>query len=179
MDMMQVLLQAEKALPDLLEDVAGWTGVYIDYHKPFVERLWRPFGTDCRLFLHRIYPCTEKEALLHPHPWPSAIRVLGKGVYTMVVGSAAGVNSPPIVLRTRITATANSRFRYSMEHPDGWHAVIPERDYSLSVMVTGPPWDRTIPDVTASAGPLKRLHEKGLLLQSFAEFFPQPDPDGL
>ena len=46
---------------------------------------WR----DCRIYLHRIYPCAPGEALFHPHLWPSAMRILS-GEYEMAVGYGAG-----------------------------------------------------------------------------------------
>lgn len=44
-DMLARLAEAERVLPELLRDEAGWTGLFVDYERPFVERLWRPWGS--------------------------------------------------------------------------------------------------------------------------------------
>ena len=84
--MLATLHEAEDALPDLLrEGVDAWRSLDIDYEPPHVERLWRPWGpvvstgamtipSRFRLSLHRIHPC--ETALFHPHPWPSAVRII-------------------------------------------------------------------------------------------------------
>jgi hypothetical protein len=73
--MLDVLAQLEQALPAMLRDESIWHSLYVDYHPPTVERLWAPWR-DYRAFLHRIHPCAREQALFHPHPWPSAMRVL-------------------------------------------------------------------------------------------------------
>ena len=72
--MLDVLTQVERALPALLQDESVWQSLYVDYHPPMVERLWTRWG-EYRVFLHRIHPCERGQALFHPHPWPSAMRV--------------------------------------------------------------------------------------------------------
>ena len=42
--MLDVLERVERELPILLLDAEGWTGLFIDYHPPTVERLWRKWG---------------------------------------------------------------------------------------------------------------------------------------
>src|SRR5690349_2249699 len=102
--MLDVLLQAEREVRTLLKDESGWKTLFINYHPPFVERLWRPFGEEYRLFLHCIHPCTEEQALFHPHPWPSAMRVL-EGTYWMKIGAGASAEIPPVVCESLVTAT--------------------------------------------------------------------------
>ncbi len=137
--MLDLLSIALSELPALLADPAGWHGMRIDYHRPFVDRAWRPWR-DCRLSIHRIHPCAPGEALLHPHPWPSAIAILD-GSYEMAIAYGAGVAPPPIA--ARVIASAGSR--YEMTDPDGWHSVRPIDAPSLSVMLSGPPWQRAMP----------------------------------
>src|SRR4051794_19093257 len=92
--MLEILAQVERELPRLLLDEESWKGLYIDYHPPTVERLWRPWG-EYRVSLHRISPCGPGEALFHPHPWPSVMRILA-GEYEMAVGYGPGLEEPPV-----------------------------------------------------------------------------------
>lgn len=142
--MLDLLEQALAELPPLLASPVGWRGLHIDYHPPHVDRAWRPWR-DCRLSIHRIYPCTPGEALLHPHPWPSAIAILD-GRYAMSIGYGTGTVAPPIA--ARIIAAAGTS--YAMTDPDAWHDVRPLDGPSLSVMLSGPPWARAMPVEPAS-----------------------------
>ena len=126
----------ESRLPALLAEKSAWKSVFVDYHPPFVERLWRQVG-DYRLYLHRIYPCEKAQALFHPHPWPSAMRIL-EGRYEMAVGYGQGMSEPPVAA-TVVMAQGSS---YEMVDPDGWHSVRPLDGPTLSLMVTGMPWAR-------------------------------------
>ena len=92
--MLDVLIEVEQALPQLLQDESGWQSVLVDYHPPTVERLWTTWQ-GFRVYLHRIHPCEREQALFHPHPWPSAMRVL-EGDYEMAVGFGAGMEAPPV-----------------------------------------------------------------------------------
>jgi hypothetical protein len=134
--MLDVLAMAEAALPALLLDGGIWQSLHVDYHPPTVDRLWTRWG-EYRLFLHRIHPCAPGEALFHPHPWPSAMRVLD-GEYEMAVGFGQGMAEPPFAARM----VARGDFRYEMTHPDAWHYVRPIGGPTLSIMVTGKPWER-------------------------------------
>jgi hypothetical protein len=146
--MWTALEAVERALPALLADEAAWQSLDIDYHPPRVERLWRAWG-DHRVCLHRIHPCAPEEALFHPHPWPSAMRIL-QGVYEMDVGWGPGTHPPAVAARLRLGPGST----YEMTDPDGWHRVRPIGGVSQSVMVTGAPWSRVAP---RSAGPLAPL----------------------
>lgn len=161
------LQAAEAELPSLLASPAGWRSLDVDYHPPRVERLWRPWGDGLRLFLHCIHPCHPTEALLHPHSWPSVMRVHGPGAYHMLVGSELGQAPPPVVLETRVQLGVGGSFTYAMLHPDGWHAVIPHGQPVYTVMLTGEPWRRPIPAITLEAGSqlshLSLVHQAELL----------------
>lgn len=127
-------------LPALLQTPAVWQSVFVDYEPPFVERLWTPVevaGKPYRVFLHRIFPTDLDKCLFHPHPWPSAIKILS-GTYLMNCGYGQGFEPPPVSLQLKL-ATGTS---YEMAHPDGWHAVSPLKEPSFSLMVTGTPWSR-------------------------------------
>jgi hypothetical protein len=132
--MLDVLERADRMWPTLLKDPELWTSVDVNYEPPRVERIWCPFGNDFRLFLHRIHPC--EQALYHPHPWPSAIKVLS-GVYEMRVGYGDAETEP----RTAATVLLTAGSSYEMVEPNGWHSVRPINMPSLSIMVTGRPWE--------------------------------------
>jgi hypothetical protein len=145
--MLDVLARLEAELPALLVE-GRWNSLDINYHPPFVERLWMQWG-DYRVSLHRIHPCTPAEALFHPHPWPSAVRILD-GTYEMAVGYGSGSTEPPVAARI----VASGEFTYEMTDPDAWHYVRPLGGPSKSLMVTGKPWKREAP---GSGEPLQPL----------------------
>jgi len=136
--MLEVLARAVTALPALLDDpLESWESLDVDYEPPRVERLWRPYESQYRLMLHRIHPC--ETALYHPHPWPSAVKVVS-GQYEM------GVSGP--FLQRSMTSSAEvakivlfENSTYQMLNPYGWHYVKPLGEPSLSIMVTGKPFD--------------------------------------
>ncbi len=109
--MLDILARVEIDLPALLVDTDSWNTLDINYHTPFVERLWRPYGPHHRVALHRIHPCAASYALFHRHPWPSAMRVL-EGTYEMAIGY--GWSPPPIAARI----IADAGFAYEMTEPD-------------------------------------------------------------
>jgi hypothetical protein len=121
----------------MLEDESPWQSLYVDYHPPTVERLWTTWHL-YRVYLHRIHPCEREQALFHPHPWPSAMRVL-EGEYEMAVGFGPGMEEPPVAA----LMVSRGDFRYEMTHPDSWHYVRPLGQPTFSLMVTGSPWTRT------------------------------------
>jgi hypothetical protein len=137
---MQAHLNAvEAALPELLADAAGWKSLNIDYHPPRVQRLYRDWN-GVRVSLHRVWPCAPEDALIHPHPWPSAMRLIA-GRYRMWIGYGAGQQTPPLAALVELAAGSS----YIMEDPHQWHAVMPIGEPTLSLMVTGQPWDRAMP----------------------------------
>lgn len=144
--MLGVLEEVEKALPELLR-LQDWQSVMIDYEQPHVLRLWRHYGMHHRVYLHEIHPCSPENAYYHPHPWPSAMRIV-EGVYEMGVGYGTGVKAPPEAAKLVLTAGST----YEMTHPDGWHYVRPLGSSVLSVMVSGTPWGRTPPKQPGVAG---------------------------
>jgi hypothetical protein len=167
--MLNVLERVEADLAGLLRDRGLWKSLYIDYHPPVVERLWTDHD-DCRVYLHRIHPCGPGEALFHPHPWPSAMRVLS-GRYEMAVGFGPGDTPPPVAALIVAEAAAGGDFRYEMTHPDAWHYVRPIGGPSYSVMVTGRPWDRPSPRSGKKLRPLTD-EEAARLFAWFAGLFP-------
>ena len=135
--MLEILGDFEHRLPSLLEKRDRWNGLYIDYEPPTVERLWMQDG-DYRYYIHRIHPCGD--ALFHPHGWPSAIKVVS-GLQKMEVGFGPGQDPPSVAM----TLMMHRGTTYEMVNPNGWHSVRPIGGPTLSLMVTGKPWDRWSP----------------------------------
>jgi len=139
--MLDKLLQIEKeVLPELLNNESLWKSMYIDYHPPVVARLWTQYE-NVRIYLHKIYPCQSSiEALFHPHPWESAIRILN-GKYEMGVGHSATDEIPKIDCRLILPVHST----YEMKEMDGWHYVNPIKNPVYSLMVTGNRFSRKMP----------------------------------
>ena len=153
--MLELLDRLREDLPAMLDE--PWSSLHIDYHPPVVDRLWKPWG-DYRVYLHRIHPCAEGEALFHPHPWPSVMEVL-HGKYEMAIGYGAGANPPPFAARM-IVSGGN---RYEMTTPDGWHYVRPIDSYAWTIMITGKPWSRWSPSSHKPLAALNPTTEQVLL----------------
>ena len=168
-EMIRVLDRAEREIPGLLDDPDGWNTLFIDYEPPIVERLWREFETDYRVYLHRIYPC--ETALYHPHPWPSAVKIM-TGPYEMGIGYEYLTRRDPSDYEPPITATVilTKGSSYEMTDKNAWHYVKPLGGTSYSIMVTGPKWDRWAPKVTHKLGPLKP-ETKEEIIRSFRHFY--------
>jgi hypothetical protein len=170
--MLDVLDRLEAALPALFADEAGWNSLDINYHPPRVERLWRNWGDGYRVSLHRIHPCAIADALFHPHPWPSAMRVLD-GTYEMTVGYGVGAIAPPIAARLITTGD----LRYEMIDIDAWHSVRPIGKPAMTVMVTGKPWQRDAAGAEPD-GPLSPLAEENCadMLAWYRAFYAKHPP---
>lgn len=164
--MLDKLLDIETKLPALLRDqTVKWRSVLVDYHPPVVERLWLDID-DLRLYLHRIHSCSREEALFHPHPWPSAMRIVD-GQYEMGVGYSSTASPPESPLTTLLVVPGTA---YAMTDPNSWHYVCPVTATSLSVMITGKPWGRSSPK---PGKPLQELSEsmKQALIEDFARHY--------
>lgn len=165
--MLDALAQLELTLPAMLLNDSMWQSVDVDYHPPRVERLWAHWQS-YRVYLHRIHPCEREQALFHPHPWPSAMRVLD-GEYEMAIGFGPGMEEPPVAA----LMISRGDFRYEMTHPDSWHYVRPIGVPTLSVMLTGKPWVR---ESHKSSKPLRPLSPEQIaeLLRLFRARYPLP-----
>lgn len=119
----------DEELPTLLRRRERWRSLHVLYEPPRVERLWCQLG-DLRVFLHKIWP-TDAEVLYHPHPWPSAVRVVS-GRYLHLVGDGQRV------LATQVLAAGSE---YEMVDPSAWHSVRPLDEPSDSIMVVGKLYD--------------------------------------
>ncbi len=165
-DMIAILEQVESHLPSLLRDAVKWKSLDINYHPPRVERLWRQLD-NVRVCLHKIHPCKGDQALFHPHPWPSAMKVLS-GTYEMAIGYGAGDEAPPMA----VTMIVTGGMKYEMVDPDSWHYVRPIDDVAMTLMVTGHPWSRSAPGGDQQLSPVsERSREE--MLRFFREKYPE------
>jgi hypothetical protein len=126
-------------LPALLRDRSRWRSLRVDYHPPLVERVFTDHD-GWRFNLHCIHPCKAEDALFHPHPWPSQMRVV-KGRYQMKIGYGKGRKAPPVAA----IVTLEEGSDYVMDDPDQWHSVRPIGEPAWSLMITGTPWGRWSP----------------------------------
>jgi hypothetical protein len=122
--------------------VDDWESKAIRYEYPHVDRLFMkyatPGSTAARLNLHVIRPCSD-DALFHPHPWPSAMKIL-KGSYKMKVGDKECAN-PHRVVKEHGTITLVPGM-YSMNDHRMWHSVqVAPGTAVYSIMVTGLPYE--------------------------------------
>lgn len=167
MDMLDKLSEVEKMLPELLKNEQQWSGLFIDYHPPFVERLWLQWDNH-RISLHCIHPCAKEEALFHPHPWPSAMKIV-RGNYEMAVGYGLG-NTPPPVAALIILPMGSS---YEMTDPNAWHYVRPLTGESYTLMITGKPWARESPQPNKTLRPLSK-EQRRKIFDLFKFFYRRP-----
>jgi hypothetical protein len=129
----------ENELPGLMRRPAEWNSVHVTYEPPRVERLWIQVGP-IRVLLHRIYPCDEGAALFHPHPWPSAVRIVS-GRYEHRVGYRERVSNVETATHELTTAILHPGTEYEMVTPTVWHSVRPLDGPSDSIMVTAAPYE--------------------------------------
>lgn len=162
--MIEKLLEIEKQMPALFDNPDNWQSLLVDYHPPVVDRLYRDVG-DLRVFLHAIYPSEGDSFLFHPHPWPSAMKILF-GTYKMDVGYGNG-NTPPEVAATM---WLNEGCYYEMVNQDAWHSVEPVTPVVYTIMVTGKPWGRVAPKPTKQLFPLAP-EVKNPLFDLFKRFY--------
>lgn len=169
--MLELLQEAERELPSILNNVSDWKSLYIDYHPPVVERLSIPWWDGYRLSLHKIHPCSREEALYHPHPWPAAGKII-RGRYETAVGFGPGTEPPPMASRFTLFPGAV----WEMTEPDAWHYVRPLVEPVYTWMISGVPWIKESP---TPSKPLRFLtaQEAGDLLAVFVrEYCFNPSP---
>lgn len=163
--MTDILLQVEQQLASLLLN-NQLHSMYIDYHPPFVKRIWLQHG-EYRIYLHRIEPCTSSlEALYHPHPWHSAIRIV-QGTYEMGIGHSA-TNETPV---TDCKLVVGAGTMYEMTEPDGWHYVNPLSPAVFSLMVTGKRNERPMPLEPKKEFRALTAGERAEILQVFNAYY--------
>jgi hypothetical protein len=155
-----------------------WDSLDIDYHPPRVERVWLEYG-EMRLSLHVIHPCDADEAILHPHPWKSAMYVLPiGGTYEHGLGfideqREEVFGEMELVKYNEIISTQQymGDVYYEMLNPNGIHYVRPLNDVVYSIMLSGPViWPENKTSVDKELKPLAP-ERKTEILQTFKHFF--------
>lgn len=142
--MLEELKRIEREeLRSLLETPSIWNSLNVDYHPPFVERVWTQIG-DNRLSLHVIHPCQPGEALWHPHEWQTAFHVLpveGAGVYEQGIGH--GVSNEPMfgnkfIYMPLMKMEVHGEMYYEMTHENCAHYVRPIDKPVYTLMLSSP-----------------------------------------
>lgn len=143
--MMSRLQRLEKELRALLDDEPGWKATAITFRSELTHRVERKWE-DCTIRLHRFFPRSRHEDIIHPHDWAGAFRIV-KGGYDMIYGWAVRPNhtaeDPPPYIGS-CTFTAGSA--YSMEDARLWHSLQPQVE-TWTVCLMGPTFQS--PDVEA------------------------------
>jgi len=130
--MINKLKEILEILPKLLLDNEIHT-MYIDYHKPYVSRIWFQYG-DYRVFLHKIEECEDSnEALYHQHKWDSAMFICN-GSYEMGIGHSKTKKAPKTTDCKIILPRGTF---YEMTSKDAWHYVNPIGGPCYSIMLSG------------------------------------------
>ena len=192
--MIENLKQIEdKMMLNLLIQQDKWNTLFINYHPPIVERCWIQVG-NYRLFLHFIHKCETKDALYHPHTWPSAIHILS-GKYEMGLATkylpgfsemneilngncvdkavkylGPDLNDSHSFVKEICRVELEGNNYYEMLSPDGWHYVRPIGEVCASVMLTGKPWGTEEIKDPGKLGPLPP-GKKAIMLQWFEEYY--------
>lgn len=139
--MLNTLFEIEEQMPNFLK-IENWKSLFIDYEYPHVERVYLDWE-EYRINLHLIHSIPEgKEPFYHPHPWPSACRILHNR-YQMKLGLAV---EPDLVLDVSETIMSPGS-AYEMVQKNAWHWVKPLDNKNVaSLMITGKPWGLIIPN---------------------------------
>ena len=172
-DLLKLLHDAEAYVRKVILEPKRWSSLHITYEKPHVLRLWTPSeDLTHRIYLHRILQCLPEEAFLHPHPWRSAVKVLGRGYEMQIARSKERDVVPDRPTRMFLPAGAT----YVMDHPYDWHSVCPTDEYSDSLMVTGPPseWAFIASPLEKKAPPQPQLDpviKDALVVDFFEKYF--------
>lgn len=160
------LKENKEEIKKLLLDSYIWKSLDITYHPPRVHRLYTDYK-GFRINLHKIFPCDEGEALLHPHPWPSVMKVLAGSPYEMGIGHCDGNDPRDVKIDCRLRCKEG--FTYEMLDKDGWHYVRPINLPSYSIMVTGKPWNRVSIDIEIGERIELDVDTKDQILEHFKE----------
>lgn len=148
-DMFSILRKAIDIARVAVADPTDWETLVINRREPHTYRafIYPKELPGYRICLHRFDPCGESAAFLHPHPWPSAMKIF-EGDYRMRIGASADLKkeTKPVIVLDEILAGGSV---YAMTEPLGWHSVQPLTT-CWSLMVNGQPWGT---DVAHAAAP--------------------------
>lgn len=142
------LFESKKDLPFLIEQT-DWDTKFVDYDKPFVQRMYRRI-VENRMSIHSILQCSQEEAYFHAHDYASAMMIFD-GIYRMAIGYKTNKEDPKI----DDVVTLYPGEVYYMDDPNQFHSVFPTTKKTLTMMVTGKPWELPFkPTATKVLGPL-------------------------
>lgn len=116
----------------MIDPTAQWQNLLINKREPSTLRIFLKEG-DYRYMIQRFEPCTEGEALGHPHGWPGAFMVLS-GAYVHTVGYAKSLTDRP---HWHMRQVLQKGTIYEMVNPLCWHKVQPTVP-TYSIGITGP-----------------------------------------
>lgn len=172
-------IEKSQILEILHKPIEEFRTLYIDYEKPYVERLQYKLENGNLLSFHLIHECEAHEALYHPHAWPSAMHVL-KGEYEMGISysendsmydqnNADGRYNKILQNDELCKILVSDGFYYEMPNRKAWHYVRPTKGPVMSTMLMGEKW-------YSGSKPTKELYplptEKALVLQTlFTEWY--------
>ena len=165
--MLDSLYYFQSILGSLLQSGAQWSTLDVNYEKPHVQRVWRQVG-EFRINLHKILPCESHECFFHPHPWPSVVKI-EDGRYEMSIGYGAELE--PKTNITKLILPAGSY--YEMTNFDSWHSVRPLDNPVMSLMITGKPWNRTMPKSNKIKMACLTDENRDEILEFFRKRYPQ------
>lgn len=137
--MLDTLEDVMQKLPEMVKDITLWDSLIINRRKPFTYRAFHILNNGVRICLHKFDPCERHDAFFHPHPWPSAMRVM-RGKYRMEVGASPDYNKPPMTVMETVLSAGST---YSSDEPNFWHSVQP-LETCYSVMVNSAPWSKDV-----------------------------------
>lgn len=126
---------AKKALPRLLEDRNTWHTKAANASYPEIHRLWRPFGEDMCVHLHRLI--RDEAGVFHTHVHPLIVEIVS-GEYIMSMKS-----SP--TSKVVMTQYMKEGSKYTITSPEALHAIQLVTPNVWSIMVTGPIFDEKNP----------------------------------
>ncbi|MCB1136925.1 MAG: hypothetical protein KDK78_11705, partial [Chlamydiia bacterium] len=184
-NMLAVLEEVERRMPQLLMEEEAWSSIFIDYSPPHLYRLFRTVnsetldGAQIRVSLHYFLPASGEdlegsceENLYHPHSWAAAMHLLD-GDYYQHIGYAdrLGADADPRKLCILHQASGS---RYAMNDRMLWHQVIPKADTPVTtLMVTyiPPGWEQKGPKPQQGMRALSS-QEMEFMLTQFTRLFP-------
>lgn len=130
-----------------LNDPSGWESLAINKREPITIRLFRQIG-EYRFCLHRFTACDHDEAVMHPHPWPAAFRIL-RGGYWMGLGRSPDLVTKKVTMTSHLYLPEGSI--YSITDPHVWHSVEPDKE-TWTIMINGPDFQHMHEAVRRTAG---------------------------
>ena len=122
-----------------LQDPNVWNGYFLDYCKPHMVRLFRQIDSENYLYLHKLMLCEERDVYPHLHKWPCAVAILD-GIYEMSMGYVDDEGNNKMLSKHIV----NTSDIYEITNPDALHGIRPVNTSSISAMLRGPEFDKSM-----------------------------------